>query len=589
MNIRKLFLFSTVVLFMFNFFSCTKKPLNVVEEEKPLLEITKEITFPIFTPEEETYIKNLKMKDYLSVASYISPGSFEVDSDGRFSGFQYDLTMEFADFLDVKVEIQTILFSDIFSIDGIIPDDLKTDPSYTYVPDIFKTTDLCTGFLTILPWRLQIMEMISYLPVRQMLISRGDNPIRQFSDLKGKTIGYGSGTSYEDTMIKLNEKQNNSFSLESFAFEENLLHEVSEGNIDGTVIDLQYLLLSLKNYPNLVAELPAADSEYVSWGVQKGNTLLAGLVQKFLKYAHETGIIERLFRKQYTVGLEDYYSLIEFDGVELHDLDLTASETLWLDEKRKTGKLTIATVNSKETYMVKEDGTVIGFDYNLINNLTQILGLQLDINLQEDITGFFAKDGIFDIDVTTDPSIIYTPDLLNEVDIYVGPFSIVPWREKLMTMVPMMPMGQVLAGRVGEEIFDITELDGKRLAVLAGSYQETLILGLMDEKDFTVEFSYMDSTDDPLEFVKAGKADYLLDGAVYVAKGMNSLEEIVVSPVKIDLVTIGWAVRKDNWRLVTILEKYINKSLGNGSFGRLWKENNGVDFEYYLNLIKENR
>jgi len=571
---------------MLHFLSCNKKPIVEVEEEPSKL-TTEEISSSIFTAEEKAYIKKLKMNDHLNIVSYESPGSFEVDSDGGFSGFQYDLILEFADFLDLEVEIKTVLFSELFSRDGIIPDELKTDPSYTYVPDIFNTADLCAGFLTVLPWRLQIMEMISYLPVREMLISREDNPIKQFSDLKGKTIGYGSGTSYENTMIKLMEQQNNSFKLESFAFEENLLNDVSEGDIDGTVIDLQYLLLSLKNYPNLVAELPAADIEHVAWSVQKGNTVLAGIVQKFLKYAHETGIIEGLFRMRYTISLENYYSLIDFDGVELHQLDLTPPEMAWLNDKRKIGHLAIATVNAKDVYMVQEDGSITGFDYDLVNNLAQILGLQLDIRVQEDVTGFFAKDGVFNPDVTTDPTINYTPDLLNEVDIYAGPFSIVPWREKLMAMVPMMPMGQVLAGRAGEEIYDITELDGKRLAVLAGSYQETLISRLMEEEDFSVIFSYMESTDDPLDFVKAGKADYLIDAAVYMAKGMTNLEGMAVSPIKIDLVTVGWAVRKDNRALVTILEKYINNSLANGSFGRLWKENSGVDFDYYLNLIKE--
>ena len=72
----------------------------------------------------------------------------------------------------------------MFHKDGKIPDKVKTDPSYTYDPDIFKDADLCAGFITILPWRLQIMNMIPLLPIREILVSRGDNPIKQLSDLE---------------------------------------------------------------------------------------------------------------------------------------------------------------------------------------------------------------------------------------------------------------------------------------------------------------------------------------------------------------------------------------------------------------------
>ena len=277
----------------------------------------------------------------------------------------------------------------------------------------------------------------------------------------------------------------------------------------------------------------------------------------------------------------------EAECEEIQAAEFTPEEIAWINEKRKSGKLIIATVASEDTYMVHEDGSISGFDYKLAHNLAQTLGLTLEVRVQEDATTFFAKDGVFNLDVTTDPDISYTPDLLYEVDIFAGPFSIVPWREKLMRFVPMMPVGQVLASREGEEIEDITELDGKRLAVLSGSYQETLITRMMAEKGFSVVFAYMQSTDDPLDFVKSGNADYLIDGAVYMARGMRNLEGLSVSPVKIDLVTIGWAVRKDNNLLKSILGKFIDKSLFDGSFGRLWKENSGVDFDYYLKLVTD--
>jgi len=582
-NIKKLIIYSTIIL---NLFSCNKKSPVILEDEKQIIK-NREISIPVFTLEEKAYINKLKEKGYLSVVSHLMVGSFEEKFNGTFSGFQYDLTKEFADFLDIDFKIQTVLFSELFSKDGAIPDRIKTDPAYTYDPDIFNKADLNVSFLTILPWRQQIMDMIPYLPAKEMFVSRADNPIRELTDLEGKIIGYGIGSSYEHTLLQINNRLNNSLTLKSFPFEENILKDISEGSIDGTVLDLQNLLISLQNYPNLVAELPASDIEHVAWGVKKGNNILAGIIQKFFKYTHEAGIMDGLFKKNYNVQIEKYYSLIEYDGVELYQLDLTQSEIKWLEKKRETGKIIIGTISAEDIYKVEDDGTINGFDYYLAKNFAQTLGLKLEVQLQEDITSFFSKDGVFDNRVVTDPTIIYTPDLLNKVDIYAAPFTILPWREKLLKTVPMMPMGQVLAGRVGEEIDDIIKLDGKKLAVIPGSYQETLITEIMKEKNFSVEFSYMETYDDPLNFVKDRKADYVIDGAVYVAKGMKNLDGIVVSPIKFDRLSVGWPVRRDNIELITILEKYFNKSLDNGVFRRLWKEANGVDFDYYLNLIKE--
>lgn len=577
----------TLILILSIIFSCNRSSTPIVEEviKTPEPE-TKDVVIT-FTAEEEEYIKKIQSEGMLKVAAYISPGSFEVDSNGRYSGFQYDLLMELSSFLNVDIDIETVLFSDIFSLGGSIPEKVKSNPKYSYTPDIFNRVDICAGFITVLPWRMQIMDMISYFPVRQMLISRGDNVIEEFGDLTAKVIGYGAGTSYERTLLRLKNRVGDTFFSKAYDFEENLLLKVSEGAIDGTIIDLQYLLLSLKNYPNLVAELPASDYEQVSWALERGDHLLSSIIQKFFTYAHQEEVIKRLFRRYYNFDLDNYYSLLEYDGVELYKMELSQDELDWIHQKKLSGGLKIATISNRDVYWIEDDGSITGFDYNMLEDLSQILGLNLHIEVQDNLTNFFSKDGEFLQDVTTDPSISYTPDLLNTVDLYLGPFSIVPWRKKLMRMIPMMPMGQVLANREGDEVNNLTDLNGKRVAVFPGSYQETLLNNLMDEEDFQVEFVNMKTDEDPLEFVKAGKADYLVDGAVYMAQGMSNLDGMSISPVKIDLVTVGWAVHKDDDVFASLLEKYFSKSLLSGSFAREWEESSGVNLENYLKIIKE--
>ena len=585
MNVIRLILFSIISLVMFQFTSCNNKP--VVQENKPQVVIEEELPSPIFTAEEKAYINEFKKDGYISVASLLSPGNLEISNAGNYSGFQYEMALEFAKFLDLELKIEPVLFEEVFSIDGSIPDILKIDSTYTYTPDIFRKADIFAGFLTILPWRLQIMEMISYIPVREILVSRKAHPIEKFSDLNGKTVGFTIGTSYENTLKNLIDEKKASFSIKHYPFEEDLMSLLNDGKIDALVSDSQKLFLTLKDYPDLVAELPVSDIENVAWGIEKGNTILKEIIRKFFKHTREEKIMNQLFKKQFSIDLKTYFDLIGFENLELYELNLTAGEMKWLNEKRQSGILTMATVEQEETYIVREDGSITGFDFELMSKIAETLGLKLNVSVQEKLSNFFTKDGVFNQEMANDTNLYYTPDLLKEVDIYAAAFAIAPWRERLMTFIPELPVGLILAGREGEEIDHITGLDGKRVAVSPGAFQETMITQMMEEEGFKVDFVYLNTNDNPFEIIKEKKADYQLDGAVYLARGMQSMEGISASPINFGLFTIGIAVKKEDTALASILEKYISVSRADGSFGRLWTKNNGVDFDFYLNLIKE--
>ena len=185
--------------------------------------------------------------------------------------------------------------------------------------------------------------------------------------------------------------------LQNFSFENDLLYKISSGEIDCVPLDSQQLMLELKNYPGLVAELPLTDIQNLAWGVEKGKKELSGVIFKFFQYYHNLGLLDKLFQKYILSTLDEYYRLIGYNnGPTLYQLDLNEEESVWLNEKWNQSKLTIATVETKEIYFVEEDGTISGFDYNLAKNFALTLGLTLDIRLQDNVTNFFAKNGIFD-------------------------------------------------------------------------------------------------------------------------------------------------------------------------------------------------
>jgi ABC-type amino acid transport substrate-binding protein len=273
-------------------------------------------------------------------------------------------------------------------------------------------------------------------------------------------------------------------------------------------------------------------------------------------------------------------------SLALADLSLDADALSWIEARRSgDGRLRIAMRERADSYVTQADGSVRGFDYDLVIELARILGLEPDIAVQKTIDAFFTREGVMPADLGTGGDYSYTPDLLKTVDFYAAPFGITAWREKLATWIPLWPTRSLLAGRKGEEILGVRQLADKRIAVIKDSIPEKTLRNLAAREGIRLYFSYAASEEECFSLVESGGADYVLDASVVMAKSQNRHRDLSLSPFPEPVITIGWAVKPGDKALAAILTAYAKAAQARGLFAELWTKTFLMDFGDYLDAV----
>lgn len=269
------------------------------------------------------------------------------------------------------------------------------------------------------------------------------------------------------------------------------------------------------------------------------------------------------------------------------ELNLSPAAEAWLAAKRASGTpLRVALYLSRDTYEPDSSGGGSGFDYLLVKALTDCVGLSLEAVPQSSVQAFFTLNGVMPPDLgAPGTSYAYVPDLLSSVDLYALPLAVVPWRERLMDMVPVFPTRSQLAGRAGEEPKGLARLAGKTFAVIPHSFQHKTLRDLAAREGFSFSYRYAADERGLFELVRSGQADYLLDGSVYFAKMGNQMQGLSLSPFPGDIVSTGWGVKKSEPGLRELVAAYIAAAQRTGSFGELWASTYGMDFTSYLGAL----
>ncbi|MBP7096376.1 MAG: transporter substrate-binding domain-containing protein [Spirochaetia bacterium] len=270
----------------------------------------------------------------------------------------------------------------------------------------------------------------------------------------------------------------------------------------------------------------------------------------------------------------------------LSDLALEPRAADWLETRKAAGgALRVAMRERADSYMPQADGSVKGFDYELVAELCRVTGLELEVSVQRTIEAFFTRDGVMPPDLGRGGAHSYTPDLLETVDFYAGPFGITAWREALADWVPLWPTRNVLAGRKGEEIGGVRDLDGKRFAVIQDSIQEKSLSTLAEAEGIALSFVYGDDEESLFTLVESGGADYALDASVVMAKSGQRHPALTLSPFPEPVITIGWAVKKDDAGLASLLASFVRAAQENGLFAERWTATFLMDFGDYLDAV----
>jgi ABC-type amino acid transport substrate-binding protein len=345
----------------------------------------------------------------------------------------------------------------------------------------------------------------------------------------------------------------------------------------------------LSKYPNLVPVHDAGGIHYLSWVTSKENLELSLLINKALSYLHKNGVIKDIFKDVTGFSYRDYEKLLNLaPNQHIFEMDINLEEQDYIDQLRVNGGLKVAVFRSNESYRVSENGDIVGFDYHMALEFANTLGLDIDIKIIDKIDDFWKEEEIFDTKVVTDKSISYTPGLLKEVQMYMGGFGINEWRSRLVKFIPLHPAGLVLFGKNADNITSFSQLDGKVFGASQGSFQEEVIKGLMKQHNIDIKIVGYESSDQNAIFnlIMDGTVDYAIDGSVFIARGMQNLNQLTVSPLPISRSLVAWAVESNNFVLEGLVRKFIDLSLANRTFHKYWDDAYGIPFEVYLEMVE---
>jgi len=212
-----------------------------------------------FTSDERAYLEVLKNNNKLIVATRELDSVYEIDENGVVSGFNYFLLEGFAKEAGIELELKFVGFSDYFKINGNVPEEVKTNPDFSYTPDLFNEVDIYCDVISVLPWREKLFKFIEIVPVRQMTITRKGEELNSLDELTDKVIALMPDTSYESRLWEIEKELNIKFTYYFVEGTRDQQKAVSEGIADVSIQDSNIAMNELKRYENLSISIPVAE------------------------------------------------------------------------------------------------------------------------------------------------------------------------------------------------------------------------------------------------------------------------------------------------------------------------------------------
>ncbi|CEE91142.1 putative protein with periplasmic binding protein domain and lysozyme domain [Xenorhabdus nematophila str. Anatoliense] len=248
---------------------------------------------------QQEQINKILTRGELRVSTLSSP-LISLNNKNEPTGFDYELTKRFADYLGVKLVIQfRANISQIF-------DDLEND----------KADFLAAGLIYNKERLDQTRTGPAYSLVLQQLVYRkGTTRPRSFDDLKGKLV-VTAGSAHVSELKKWKETSYPDLTWEETSREntQQLLEQVSEGKIDYTISDSISLPLQQRIHPNLTVAFDVSEERPLNWYLKRNDDYsLYSAMLDFFSMLAENGIMSRLQEKYFShVGSFDYFDTISF-------------------------------------------------------------------------------------------------------------------------------------------------------------------------------------------------------------------------------------------------------------------------------------
>ena len=219
----------------------------------------------------------------------------------------YDLSQEFARYLNVELIEVEILWDEAFMRNGALPPDMETNPELSYTPDALKKADIICSTFTVMEWRKKLFGFAHTMQSAELLmIPKQEEIPGGFEDLAGKKIAFTGTTTFEQHLNEINASIGGGIQMiptESSGESKRLLEE---GEVYGIVLDADEALnFNATSGQKYKIAFPISDISRTAWAVDKNNPLVQE-VENFFETIASNGILDELFFHRFGITYSSY-------------------------------------------------------------------------------------------------------------------------------------------------------------------------------------------------------------------------------------------------------------------------------------------
>lgn len=209
-----------------------------------------------------------------------APFTFFDTNNNQIQGVMVDIAAKLAEHLGVKVEVVQTKFS------ALIPS-IESDK-----------IDIISAGMLMTPERAEIVDFST--PVYQygegLVVAQGNDSIKSFADLKGKTVGAQEGTIFLNHL-----KENPDITVQSYKSMADMIVELKNGRIAAFLADYPVMVHMIRENKDLNVKLVQEyESQWVGdvgIGLPKGEAELKEAVNVAIETMKNNGEIETILKK----------------------------------------------------------------------------------------------------------------------------------------------------------------------------------------------------------------------------------------------------------------------------------------------------
>lgn len=196
----------------------------------------------------------------LNVGAYPTNPPFETKlSDGSFEGFEVDVVNEAAKRAGMTTDIADYGFQALFSAVAS------------------KRIDVAISTITITPERLKSVSFTQpYYDSDMGVAAKEESAIKDLADLKGKIVGYLSGSTGEK-WVKDNQAADGFSDVKGYKAQQDLLLDLAAGRVDAVVSDIPGMQFAFKTMKGLAVKVRIKTGEQYGLMMGKDDPNLAKL------------------------------------------------------------------------------------------------------------------------------------------------------------------------------------------------------------------------------------------------------------------------------------------------------------------------